>query len=137
MIYRKEIIINTKGNDDIIDLTNYLYDFIEESRINDGLITIFVVGSTAGLTTIEYENGLLQDFKNIINELIPRNPAYKHHLAWHDDNGHSHLRASLIGSSISIPFSNKKLDLGTWQQVVLIDFDTHARKRKLIFQILY
>lgn len=136
MIYRKEISIQTKGNDDIIDVTGYAVETVNESGIKEGVLHIFVIGSTASLTTIEFEGGLLEDFKNMINKLIPKNPSYKHHLAWHDDNGHSHLRASLIGPSLSIPVIDKKLATGTWQQIILIDFDTHARSRSLIFQVL-
>ena len=135
MIYRKEISVQSKGNDDIIDITGYAVETLNESGIQEGVLHIFVVGSTASLTTIEYESGLLEDFKNMMNKVIPKISSYKHHLAWHDDNGHSHLRASLIGPSISIPVIDKKLATGTWQQIVLIDFDTHARRRSLIFQV--
>lgn len=136
MIYRKEISIQTKGNDDIINISNYAEEAIRESGVNDGVLVTFVVGSTASITTIEYEAGLVTDLKRILTELIPFNPSYRHHLAWNDDNGHSHLRASLIGPSISVPIKNGRLETGTWQQIVLIDFDTRARTRKIIFQVI-
>ncbi len=136
MIFRKEISIQTKGNNDVIDITNYAIEVLCESKIKEGTLIAFVVGSTASLTTIEYENGLISDFKKILDDLIPFNKSYKHHLAWHDDNAHSHLRASIIGSSVVVPFKDGKLDIGTWQQIVLIDFDTHPRHRKIIFQIM-
>jgi len=136
MIYRKEVSIKTNGNDDIVDITHYAIEALNDSKVKDGILLIFVVGSTASITTIEYESGLVHDLKKILNELIPCNPSYKHHLAWNDDNGHSHLRASLIGPSIAIPFKNGKLDTGTWQQIVLIDFDTRPRSRTIIFQIV-
>lgn len=136
MIYRKEVSIQTKGNDDIINITNYAEEAIRESGKKDGVLVAFVVGSTASITTIEYEDGLVSDLKKILSELIPFNPSYKHHLTWNDDNGHSHLRASLIGPSISVPFKNGKLETGTWQQIVLIDFDTRTRSRKIIFLLI-
>ena len=135
MIYRKEISVQTKGNDDILDITGFACETIDESGIKEGILHIFVVGSTAGLTAIEYESGLLEDFRNILNKLIPKNLSYKHNLAWHDDNGHSHLRASLLGPSLSIPIIDKKMATGTWQQIILVDFDTHPRRRSLIFQV--
>ncbi len=127
--------LNTRGNTDIIDITTKVQEIITNSNLKEGNVLIFAVGSTAGLTTIEYEPGLLKDLPELFEKLIPSNRPYHHDKTWGDGNGYSHLRASMLGASIQIPFSKGHLLLGTWQQIVFIDFDNRARKRKIIVQI--
>ena len=136
MVESRRIRITTKGNCDIIDITGQVAKEVGDSGIDSGIITIFNVGSTAGITTIEYEPGVLSDFEAMWDRLIPVNISYKHDLAWGDGNGHSHVRASLLGASLVVPFSDKKLALGTWQQIVLVDFDSRPRSRQIIVQIM-
>lgn len=136
MVSSKSITFSTNGNDDMIDITDRVEQKLKESKINSGVVTIFIPGSTGALTTIEYESGLIADLQEILNRMVPRKKSYKHNLKWHDDNGHSHIRASLIGPSVTVPFNNKSLTLGTWQQIIFIDFDIHPRQRKLILQII-
>jgi secondary thiamine-phosphate synthase enzyme len=136
MITTDSIDLSTKGHCDIVDITLPLEQQLAKSSINDGLATVFVTGSTAGVTTIEYEPGLLADLKDAWQRLVPEDIPYAHNRAWGDGNGHSHVRASLLGASLAIPFHNKKLALGTWQQVVLIDFDNRPRQRKLVVQLM-
>ncbi|MBI2263818.1 MAG: YjbQ family protein [Armatimonadetes bacterium] len=128
--------IPSRGNGEIQDITVRVNEAVASSELNCGLVTVFVSGSTAGVTTIEYEQGLLRDFSEALERLVPKGIPYAHHAAWHDDNGHSHVRASLLGPSLSIPFAHGKPTLGTWQQIVLVDFDTQPRQRELIIQIL-
>lgn len=135
-VITKTIKVKTKGEDDIIDITNQTSKVIENSEIKNGIVTIFVSGSTAALTTIEYEPGLLMDFPKMLERVAPKNIDYGHEQRWHDGNGHSHVRASLLGPSLSVPFSNRSLMLGTWQQIVLLELDTRSRERNLILQIL-
>lgn len=135
-VITKTIKVKTKGEDDIIDITNQTSKVIENSEIKNGIVTIFVSGSTAALTTIEYEPGLLMDFPKMLERVAPKNIDYGHEQRWHDGNGHSHVRASLLDPSLSVPFSNRSLMLGTWQQIVLLELDTRSRERNLILQIL-
>ena len=135
-VITKTIRVKTKGEDDIIDITKQTSKIIESSEIKNGTVTIFVSGSTAALTTIEYEPGLLSDFPKMLERVAPKNIAYGHDQRWHDGNGHSHVRASLLGPSLTIPFSNRNLMLGTWQQIVLLELDTQSRERNLVLQIL-
>ena len=135
-IVTKDITFQTKGNCDIIDITSQVAAGVAESGISNGIITLFVSGSTAGITTIEYEPRLLNDFKNMWDRLIPQNIPYEHNKTWGDGNGHSHVRASVLGASLTIPLVNKKLTLGTWQQIVFVDFDNRPRSRKIILQIM-
>jgi secondary thiamine-phosphate synthase enzyme len=109
---------------------------IEESGVSNGTVTLFISGSTAGVTTIEYEPRLLSDFKQMWDRVIPQNIPYEHNKTWGDGNGHSHVRASLLSASLTIPFVNRKLTLGTWQQIVFIDFDNRPRSRKMVLQIM-
>ncbi|MGB6874063.1 MAG: secondary thiamine-phosphate synthase enzyme YjbQ [Dehalococcoidia bacterium] len=132
----KDIMVQTKGNCDIIDITSQVAKNVEESGVNSGIVTLFIVGSTAGITTIEYEPNLLSDFRNMWDRVIPQNIPYEHNKTWGDGNGHSHVRASLLGASLIIPFVNKRLTLGTWQQIVLVDFDNRPRRRQIILQLL-
>jgi secondary thiamine-phosphate synthase enzyme len=135
-IVTKDITLQSRGNCDIIDITSQVAKNVEKSGINSGIVTLFIVGSTAGITTIEYEPNLLSDFKNMWDRVIPQNIPYEHNKTWGDGNGHSHVRASILGASLIIPFVNKKLTLGTWQQIVFVDFDNRPRSRKIAIQIL-
>lgn len=127
--------INTSGNSDILDITNNVADEIIRSSIIEGHALIFVSGSTAGITTIEFEPGLKKDYPEFFERIIPSGKTYHHDNTWHDGNGHSHIRSSLQGTSFIIPFVNKKLLLGTWQQLILIDFDNRPRSREIIVQL--
>ncbi len=127
--------LSTRGDCDIIDITSQVNDKLESTGIKNGIVNIHVCGSTAAVTTCEYEPGLIQDLKEIFDKLIPQG-RYHHDAAWGDDNGHAHLRASLVGPSLTLPFQNKKLILGTWQQIIFIDFDNRHRQRKLTLQVL-
>lgn len=128
--------IDSKGENHIIDLTQYIKRELEESEVTNGIITVFVPGSTGAITTIEYEPGLIKDLPNILERIAPKNLLYAHEETWHDGNGHSHVRASLIGPSLTIPFVNKKPLLGTWQQVVFIELDVRPRHRRIVLQII-
>ncbi len=136
MVKTKTILLNTGGNTDIIDITEKVEKFIKESEIKSGIVTVFVPGSTGGITTVEYEPGLIKDLKDIFEKLFPYRANWAHNATWGDGNGASHIRASFIGPSITIPFVDSEMTLGTWQQIVFIDFDTRARTRKLIVQII-
>lgn len=135
-VITKKIKINSKGDTDIIDITSMVINALSGVKINSGLVTVFVSGSTGGLTTVEYEPGLVQDLKNFFEKIVPKSGKYEHDLRWHDGNGHAHVRASLLGPSISMPFIKGELQLGTWQQIIFIDFDNKPRSRDLIVQIL-
>ena len=135
-VVTNDVTLQSRGNCDIIDITSQVSKHVEKSGINSGIVTLFIVGSTAGITTIEYEPNLLSDFKNMWDRVIPQNIPYEHNRTWGDGNGHSHVRASTLGASLTIPFSNKKLTLGTWQQIVFVDFDNRPRSRKIVIQIL-
>jgi secondary thiamine-phosphate synthase enzyme len=135
-VVTKDITLQSRGNCDIIDITSQVVKNVEKSGVNSGIVTLFIVGSTAGITTIEYEPNLLSDFKNMWDRVIPQNIPYEHNKTWGDGNGHSHVRASTLGASLIIPFANKKLTLGTWQQIVLVDFDNRPRSRKITIQVL-
>ena len=132
----KDFSIETKGENDMVDITDNLDKLLNQAKINNGLLTIFVPGSTAALTTIEYEPGLKIDFTSTLKRLVPKNITYEHDKTWHDGNGHSHVKASIIGPSLTIPFKDGKLTLGTWQQVVLIEMDTNSRSRRLVIQMM-
>jgi len=135
-VVTKDIAFQTKGNCDIIDITSRVARELEESGINNGTVSLFVSGSTAGVTTIEYEPRLLGDFKSMWDRLVPQNIPYGHNKTWGDGNGHSHVRASMLGASLTIPFVNRRLSLGTWQQIVFVDFDNRPRSRKLVLQVM-
>ncbi len=136
MVVTKEISAQTSGECDIIDITLQVGQQLAEATIDNGIVTIFVAGSTAGITTIEYESGLISDFENMWEHTIPKKTPYNHDRRWGDGNGYSHIRASLLGASLVVPFSNKKLTLGTWQQIVLVDFDNRPRSRQIVLQIM-
>jgi len=130
----KEFSLETRGRDDIRDITDDVARAVRSSRISSGVVTVFVAHSTAGVTTIEYEPGAVSDLAHLVRRLIPEDPSYAHNRI--DDNAHSHLRAAMIGPSVSVPFVNNELILGTWQQIVLCDFDTSARRRRVVLQIV-
>lgn len=135
-IVTRTIYIKSIGEGDMIDITPETSKILTQSKLKDGIITIFVSGSTAAVTTIEYEPGLRQDFPHMLSRLVPRNIEYHHENMWHDGNGHSHVRASLIGPSLTIPFKDSILMLGTWQQIVFLEMDISKRERNLILQIM-
>jgi secondary thiamine-phosphate synthase enzyme len=135
-LYTKRLAEQTAGFCDIIDITAKVREEIEQHKIQRGLVTIFVAGSTAALTTIEHEPGLVRDLKELMEKLIPSNRRYHHDDRWGDDNGFSHLRASLFGPSLAIPIENGRAMLGTWQQIVLLDFDNRPRRREIILQLI-
>jgi len=126
--------IDTKGFNDIIDITSHVEMLLDKSPFREGSILIFASGATAGVTTIEYEPGLLQDYPKFFEKIIPSSETYQHDETWHDGNGFSHIRASLQGASFTVPFLDKKMLLGTWQQIILIDFDNRSRQRKVVVQ---
>jgi secondary thiamine-phosphate synthase enzyme len=136
VVYNEELNIKTKGEVDIIDITKNLEKIVKKSKINDGLISVFVPGSTGSITTIEYEPGLKKDFPEALEKIAPKSQYYNHHETWHDDNGHSHVRASLMGPGVTIPLIKGKIIHGTWQQIVFVEFDTRPRNRDLIVQII-
>ncbi len=135
-VLTKIIQIQSKGEMDIINITNQASAAIDESNIENGIITVFVSGSTAAVTTIEYEPGLMYDFPEMLSRVAPKDIQYKHDNTWHDGNGHSHVRASLIGPSLTIPIVEGNMSLGTWQQLVLLELDTRARNRNIILQLI-
>ncbi len=135
-VITKNIQIKSKSEDDIIDITDQVSKIVKESKIENGAVIVFVVGSTAAITIIEYEPGLQKDFPEMLSRLVPKEIEYAHDNTWHDGNGHSHVRASLIGPSLAIPITEGRLTLGTWQQIVLVEMDTRPRERKIIIQVL-
>jgi secondary thiamine-phosphate synthase enzyme len=130
------ISVNTHGNADIQDITDPIADVLSKSGLKSGTVTIFCPSSTSALTTIEYESGAISDLKRLFEEIIPQNREYAHNARWHDGNGHSHIRAALLGPSLTIPFVNGQLTLGTWQQVIYLDFDNKPRRRELVVQMI-
>ncbi|MEW6377784.1 MAG: secondary thiamine-phosphate synthase enzyme YjbQ [Thermodesulfobacteriota bacterium] len=136
MIFSDTISFNTKGFSDMIDLTTEVYEVLKRSKIENGLVTVMCPGSTGSVTTIEYESGVLKDLQKAIERLIPSNIPYDHDRRWGDGNGFSHVRAALMKPSLTIPLMKGRLALGTWQQIVFIDFDNRRRERNLIVQIV-
>jgi secondary thiamine-phosphate synthase enzyme len=132
----KQLSIHTRGEGDILDVTGAVAEAVAETKLKNGIVTVFVPGSTGALTTIEYEPGLLKDFPNMVERIAPKNLVYEHEKRWHDGNGHSHVRASLIGPSLTVPFANGRLTLGTWQQIIFMELDVRSRARNLILQIM-
>jgi secondary thiamine-phosphate synthase enzyme len=126
----------TKGFNDIVDITAEIQKTVNDSGLSNGNVLVFVPGATAGITTIEYEPGLLKDYPEFMERLVPSNKNYHHDMTWHDGNGFSHIRAALQGASFQVPFNDKHLLLGTWQQIVLVDFDNRSRTRNIIAQII-
>jgi secondary thiamine-phosphate synthase enzyme len=128
--------VKTKGETDIINITTEVESIIRKSSMNSGIATLFISGSTAGITTIEYESGLVNDLKDAYERLAPRRNHYEHNARWGDGNGFAHIRASFTGQDMSVPFSRGKLLLGTWQQIIIIDFDNRARNRDITVQLI-
>jgi secondary thiamine-phosphate synthase enzyme len=128
--------VRTKGECDVVDITSDVQEAVSSTGVNEGVVHLFVIGSTAAITTIEYEPGLVNDIKKVLERLVPKGAGYEHEEAWNDHNGHSHLRASLIGPSLTVPLVEGKLKLGTWQQIVLLELDTTAREREVVAQTM-
>jgi len=135
-IITETISLSTRGNADMVDITSQAQEIVHQHGLKEGQITLFVSGSTAGLTTVEYEPGLIKDLPEAFEKIAPAGRRYHHDDTWGDGNGHAHVRASLLGPSLVVPISEGKLLLGTWQQIVLIDFDTHARRREVVAQLI-
>ena len=135
-VVTKVVQLRSSKENDIIDVTKQTSNALRESGLNNGIINVFVAGSTAAITTIEYEPGLRHDFPKMLSRIAPEGFQYRHDETWHDGNGHSHVRASLVGPSLTVPFSNGVLILGTWQQIVMLEMDTKPRERVLTIQIL-
>ena len=137
MVRTEEIKVKTKGNCQVIDITGRVGEIVAESGLMEGTVTLFNIGSTAGITTTEYEPGLANhDIEALFERIAPQAGRYEHEQTWHDDNGHAHVRASLLGPSLSVPVVAGRLTLGTWQQIILVDFDTRPRTRTIICQII-
>jgi len=132
----ESISLSTHGNTDIQDITDQITNALSKSGLTSGTVTIFCPSSTSALTTIEFESGALSDLRRLFDEIVPVNREYAHNERWHDGNGHSHVRAALLGPSITIPFVDRQLTLGIWQQVIYVDFDNRPRQRKLIVQLI-
>lgn len=135
-VITRTITVRSHGENDMIDITPQISEATKATMLQDGIVTIFVSGSTAAVTTIEYEPGLKKDFPKMLARIAPSEIEYEHDNTWHDGNGHSHVRASLIGPSLTVPFNNTGLMLGTWQQIVLLEMDTRPRERKIVLQIM-
>jgi secondary thiamine-phosphate synthase enzyme len=136
MVITQRFEVSTKGQGDARDVTEQITAAVSASHVQSGIVTVFVVGSTAGITTIEFEPGAIADLNGVFERLAPRDGEYRHHLRWGDDNGSSHVRAALLGPSITVPFVDGTLTLGTWQQVMLLEFDTRPRKRDIVVQVI-
>ena len=136
MTHSETISLSTKGFTDIIDMTHHVAGVLERSKIEDGLVTVFCPGSTGAVTTIEYESGVLRDLQKAIEKIIPSNIPYDHDRRWGDGNGFSHVRAALMKPSLTIPLIKGRLTLGTWQQIVFIDFDNRRRERNILVQVM-
>jgi len=136
MVITQELQLSTQGHCDIQDITPQVGKAVQDSGLGSGIVTVFCPGATGGVTTIEFESGVVYDLQQVLDEITPPDRDYRHHLRWHDDNGHSHVRAALIGPSLTVPFMERQLTLGTWQQIVFLDLDTSARSRRLVLQIM-
>lgn len=136
MVFTRELALHTHGHGHALDITAQVAEIVRESGLQTGLATVFCPGSTGALTTIEYEEGALADLARALEEIAPAGRDYRHHLRWGDDNGHAHVRAALVGPSLTVPFVDGRLTLGTWQQAIFIDFDTGPRSRRLVVQIV-
>lgn len=130
------IALSTRGNADMHDITEQISNAVAESGMKDGTATVFCPSSTSAVTTIEYEGGALSDLKRLFDEIVPAGRDYAHDARWHDGNGHSHVRAALLGPSLTVPFVDGRLTLGTWQQVIYVDFDNRPRRRELVIQLI-
>ena len=135
-VITESIYLDTRGNSDVQDITKQLTDIVARNELAAGIVTIFCPSSTSALTTIEYESGAVSDLRRLFEEIVPQHREYAHNERWHDGNGHSHIRAALLGPSLTIPFVDRKLTLGTWQQVIYVDFDVRPRQRELVVQVI-
>ena len=135
-VITKSFSIKTKGDTDILDITHQVEKALKETQLKNGILTVFVPGSTAGITTTEYEPGLLQDLPATFEKLIHKRDEYKHNLTWGDGNGYAHVRAALLKSFFTVPFVKGEMILGTWQQIILVDFDNRRRQREIVVQII-
>lgn len=136
MIRLHYIETNTLGRNEMVDITDDVRGIVDQSDITDGHVLIFVPGATGALSTIEYEPGLIADFPEMMEKMIPEKKYYHHNETWHDGNGHSHLRATLVGPSLTVPFENRRLILGTWQQIVFLEFDNKPHRRRIALQLM-
>ena len=136
MVITKELHLQTQGHTDIQDVTSQVATIVRESGLRSGIVTVFCPGSTGGLTTIEYESGVVADLRQILDEIVPLGRDYQHHRRWGDDNGSAHIRSALISPCLTVPFVDGNLTLGTWQQIVFLDFDTRPRSRRLVVQVM-
>jgi secondary thiamine-phosphate synthase enzyme len=136
MIETHKIRVSSQGRTDIIDITGKVAEIIHKSKIKSGIASVFVSGSTASISTLEFEPNLIKDIKRALEKIAPEREKYEHHETWGDDNGSAHVRACLMKPGITVPFENKKLLLGTWQQIALLDFDTKPREREIVVQII-
>lgn len=136
MIITRELPLHTRGGYDVQDITGEVERALKDSNLRAGTVTVFCPGSTGALTTVEFESGMIADLKKVLDEVTPPDRDYRHHKRWGDDNGHSHIRAALIGPSLTVPFVDGSLTLGTWQQIVFCDFDTRPRERRLVMQFM-
>ena len=136
MVATQTFQISTTGQGDAHDITEKVAAAVAAARSGAGIATVFVVGSTASITTIEFEPGAIADLDGLFERLAPRGGPYRHHLQWGDDNGSSHVRAALLGPSLTVPFTGRALTLGTWQQIMLMEFDTRPRRREVVVQIV-
>lgn len=130
------ISLHTSGNADVHDITQQVDQIVQDSGIENGIVTIFCPSSTSALTTIEFESGCLSDLKRLFKDIVPQNRHYDHNARWGDGNGHSHVRAALLKASFTVPFISRRLTLGTWQQIIYVDFDNRSRRRELIVQVM-
>ena len=136
MVISDSIELKTRGHADMLDITDEVAERVRGSGIGSGIVTLFCPGSTGGLTTIEYESGALSDLGRLFDEIVPPDRQYAHNLRWGDGNGHAHVRAALLGPSLTVPFVGGVLQLGTWQQIIFVDFDNRSRTRRLVVQIM-
>ncbi|MBN2168402.1 MAG: YjbQ family protein [Actinobacteria bacterium] len=135
-VFTYDYSVPTIGNGEVIDISSQAAEAVRNSGLGEGIVNVFVPGATAGVTTIEYEPGLVEDINDMFEKIIPLEIEYKHNLRWQDGNGHSHVRASLLGPSLTVPFSEGKLQMGIWQQIILIDFDNKSRDRKFVCKVI-
>lgn len=136
MVITRTLELRTRAGYDVQDITPSVSRVVQETKLKNGIVTVFCPGSTGGLTTIEFESGVIEDLRQVLDEIIPPDRDYRHHRRWGDDNGSSHLRAALMGPSLTVPFVDGRLTLGTWQQIVFCEFDTRARTRELVVQVI-
>jgi secondary thiamine-phosphate synthase enzyme len=136
MVVTESIKFSTRGNGEIVDITGEVASRVADSKLRDGTVTVFSPSATSSLTTIEYESGVVHDLQSLFDRLVPEDIDYRHNLRWGDGNGHSHVRAALFGASLTVPFTERRLTLGTWQQIVFLDFDVRPHSRELVLQMI-